>query len=207
MSGKRLILAIDCDDVLVPTAQAIVDDYNKRFGTQLGLEHMYQPATVDSWGTDDNDVAIERVNDFLRSEAHAAMKPDPLAVEAVHVLAKMHDLHLVTGRASFLEEITRRMLETHFSGCFKTVEHTNFIVASGDAAVRRSKGEVCYSLGAHALIDDHLQHGHSVLEAQLGKVIVFGEYPWNRQGELPTRMVRCIDWSSVLTEIERLAHA
>ncbi len=206
MSERRLTLAIDCDDVLVPTAQAIIDDYNERFGTKLGLEHMYQPATLDTWGTDDDDVAIERVNEFLRSDAHAAIIPDPMAVEAVHTLAKLHELHLVTGRASFLEPVTAGMLNTYFPDCFQTVEHTNYIVASGNQMVRRSKGEVCRSLGAHALIDDHLQHGHSVLEAQLERVIVFGDYPWNQQDELPTGMVRCVDWDAALREIERIAY-
>lgn len=40
---RRLVIAIDCDDVLVPTAGAIVSDYNTRFGTQLEPKHMYRP--------------------------------------------------------------------------------------------------------------------------------------------------------------------
>ena len=204
--SRRLTLAIDCDDVLIPTAQAILDDYNERFDTRLDLGHMYKPASFHIWGTDDDDVAIERVNEFLRSEAHAAIQPDPEAVKAVHALAKIHELHLITGRASFLEGVTRRMLETHFPGCFQTVEHTNFIVTSGNLATQRSKGEACRSIGAHVLIDDHLEHGHSVLEAKLERVIVFGEYPWNQCAELPADMVRCRDWEATLEEIDRMTH-
>jgi len=207
MPKRRLVLAIDCDDVLVPTAPAIIRYYNERYGTQLGLEHMYRPATIDTWGTDDDDIAIERVNEFLQSEAHAALMPDAAAVESVRALAKEHELHLVTGRASFLEDLTKKMLADYFPGCFKTIEHTNFVVSSRDVAIRRSKGEVCRSIGAHVLIDDHLQHGHSVLDAQLERVIIFGDYPWNQEKNLAPRMVRCPDWSSVFMETERLAYA
>jgi uncharacterized HAD superfamily protein len=204
--ARRLVLAIDCDDVLIPTAQAIIENYNQRFNTKLTLHHMYKPATLESWGTDSDDVAIERVNDFLRSAAHAAIIPSQTAIEAIHELAKNHELHLVTGRANFLEEVTLNTLDQFFKGCFKSIEHTNFIVTSSSTAVRRTKGEVCRTLGAHVLIDDHLQHAQSVLEAELEKVIVFGDYPWNK-GVLAEGMIRCVDWSSALNEVRKLAYA
>jgi len=49
MTQRRLIIAVDCDDVLVPTARHIIDDYNERFGTQVGFEHFYDmtDATLD----------------------------------------------------------------------------------------------------------------------------------------------------------------
>lgn len=201
---RRLVIAIDCDDVLIPTAEAIINDYNDRFGTSLELKDMYQPATLQTWGTDDNDVAIERVYDFLRSDAHASIMPEPEAIFAIKELAGRHELHLVTGRASFLEELTRGMLEQYFGGCFKSIEHTNFIVSSTNIATRRSKGDVCRAIGASLLIDDHVQHGHSVLDAELERVIVFGDYPWNRGEPLVEGMVRCNEWPAVLKEVERL---
>jgi 5'(3')-deoxyribonucleotidase len=204
---KRLIIAIDCDDVLMPTAEAIINDYNARFATKLELGHMYQPASIESWGTDSDDEAIKRVNDFLRSDAHAQIKPYPEAIEAIRLLSQMHELHLVTGRASFLEQVTARMLDVYFQDCFQSVEHTNYIVTSDDkTSIRRTKGEVCRSIGARVLIDDHVHHGRSVLEAGLEGVIVFGDYPWNRNSELSDRMVRCLDWPSTLKEITRIAY-
>ncbi len=201
---RRLVIAVDCDDVLIPTAEAIINDYNDRFGTALELKDMYKPATLETWGTDDDDVAIERVYDFLRSEAHAAIVPEPEAVRAVKELAVRHELHLVTGRASFLEELTREMLNRYFEGCFTSIEHTNFIVSSTNVSARRSKGDVCKAIGANLLIDDHVQHGHSVLEAELERVIVFGDYPWNQNETLVEGMVRCHDWTGVLKEVEKL---
>lgn len=203
---RRLVIAIDCDDVLVPTAEALVRSYNARHRTNVTLDHMYQPATLDGWGTTDEDVAIERMNEIHRSEAHATIPPYQEAIKAIRQLAKMHELHLVTGRASFLEGVTKRMLDTHFPECFQSIEHTNYIVTTDSQALRRSKGEVCQAIGAQILIDDHIQHGHSVLETNVERVVVFGNYPWNRDAELSDRMVRCLDWSSTLKEVTRIAH-
>jgi 5'(3')-deoxyribonucleotidase len=203
---RRLVIAVDCDDVLVPTSEALVRSYNARHGTNVTLDHMYQPATLDGWGTTDEDVAIERMNEIHRSEAHATILPYQEAIKAIQQLAKVHELHLVTGRASFLESVTQRMLDTHFPECFQSIEHTNYIVTTDSQAFRRSKGEVCQIIGAHILIDDHIQHGHSVLEANVEKVVVFGDYPWNRDAELSDRMVRCLDWSATLKEVARITH-
>jgi 5'(3')-deoxyribonucleotidase len=199
---KRLVIAVDCDDVLVPTSTAIVRDYNRRFGTNVALADMYQPATLATWGTDSDDVAIERVNEFLHSQEHAQIVPDEETVRAVKLLASQHELHLITGRADFLKDVTRQLLDTYFKDCFLSVEHTNYVLPSTSTAIRRSKGQICKSIGATVLIDDHLVHGQDAIDAQLEKVILFGDYPWNRQKELPYGIVRCVDWFAVTKELD-----
>lgn len=198
---KRLVIAIDCDDVLVPTAQSIIDNYNLTYGTRLTLAHMYQPATLAEWGTDSDDEAIERVNDFLRSEDHARIVPLKEAIDAIQMLASSHELHLITGRADFLSELTKRMLDNYFTDCFSSIEHTNYIVSSTSKALRRSKGQVCREVGADILIDDHLDHGRNALEAGVEKILLFGDYPWNQADRLPNGVVRCRDWPSVVREV------
>ncbi|HSW78353.1 MAG TPA: hypothetical protein VLG36_06170 [Candidatus Chromulinivoraceae bacterium] len=207
MRGRRLVIAIDCDDVLMPTSQNIIDDYNERFGTKLTLRDMYQPARLETWGTSSDDQAIERVNEFLRSDKHAAIAPSEQSVRAVHQLADIHELHLVTGRADFLQDVTKRMLERYFKDCFVSVEHTNFIVSSTSTVTRRSKGDVCNSIGAQVLIDDHMGHGEEALRAAgVERVVLFGEYPWSSDRTLLPDMVRCLDWSAVISEIESYAN-
>lgn len=201
---KRLVIAIDCDDVLVEVSPHIVEYYNKTHGAAIGLHHMYGPVVPEAWGTDDKDVAINRIHDYLRTDEHAAIQPSQEAIDAVKDLAERHELHLVTGRADFLEPVTRRMLEAYFPGCFQTIEHTNYLNPSTDAALRRTKGEVCRTIGADILIDDHIKHGESALQ-DVEEVILFGDYPWNQCEALPERMVRCVDWGTTIEEIEASA--
>lgn len=205
MPTRRLVIAIDCDDVLVHTLQATVSDYNKRFGTNLQLSDMYQPARLATWGTDDDDEAMARVTDYIKSDDFAQIKPYDEAIRSVKFLAEQHELHLVTGRSDFLESVTTNMLDNYFPGCFQSVEHTNYIVMSTSTAKTRTKGEVCAQIGADILIDDHITHGKSVIAAGVKRVIVFGDYPWNQHDALPRGMVRCVNWGETLAEIEQVA--
>lgn len=199
---RKLIIAIDCDDVLVPTLEATVVAYNKTYGTTLELKDFYGAATLETWGTDSEEEAVRRVTEYLSGEEFSSVKPFPDAIEAVAKLATHHELHLVTGRSDDLEHVTRATLETYFPGCFTTIEHTNYF----HGHKKRSKGEVCAALGADVLIDDHVDHGQSVLDHGVKEVIVFGSYPWNLDKQLSDRMTRCLNWTEVMTEIERISH-
>lgn len=200
---KRLIIAIDCDDVLVPTARHIIEDYNERFGTSVTFEHFYDTTdlTLDTWGVKTREEAIERVAEFLHSDKHSRIAPDADTIRAVKALADRHELHLVSGRVDALKPVTEQMLQVYFPGCFQTIEHTNFIAPKSSKLARRSKGDICKIIGADILIDDHPHHVKSVLEANVDKAILFGEYAWNRSAAMSSGMVRCKDWPSALEEV------
>jgi hypothetical protein len=198
------VIAFDCDDVLIPTAELTVKNYNDRFDTNLQLRHFYSHDDLTPWGGVTYDEAIGRVFDFLRSEEYALIAPHADAVETIRGLAKDHELHVVTGRPSFLKHVTKSALDTHFPGCFKSIEHTNYITLSTDTEVKRTKGEVCRVLGADILVDDHIAHADDVLSAGL-KAIVFGNYPWSQRARLPRGIVRCKDWEGVKEEIAQHA--
>lgn len=203
MSKERLTWAIDCDDVVVPSANAIIDRYNEVYGTQLSVDAMYDSGNT--WGASSHGEAAQRVGELLRRGALADLVPNPETVEALTYLASHDELHMVTGRQTYLEEVTHRMLDMHLAGVLQTVEHTNYYAdEEGSGLVMRTKGEVCAALGADVLVDDHIVHGQSVLEYGLKEVIVFGNYPWNCTQKLGAGMVRCISWREVLCERERI---
>lgn len=198
---RRLVLAFDCDDVLVRTSNIIVEKYNRLYGTSVELDAFYRKG--DTWQAESNDEAIRRVDAILRGGTIDEIIPDMEAVSALNHLSTAHELHLVTGRQDYMEPATLRLLDTYFPGCFTSVEHTNYITVADSGYRRRSKGEVCSQIGADVLID-----GESVLAAGVGEVIVFGDYPWNNSFELPTGMSRCLSWfgdGGVVKEIERIA--
>lgn len=86
--ARRLVIAFDCDDVLIPTAEPTVKNYNDRFGTNLKLQHFYGHDDLTPWGGVAYDEAIGRVFDFLRSEEYAPIAPYVDAIEAIRSLAK-----------------------------------------------------------------------------------------------------------------------
>lgn len=203
---KRLVLAFDCDDVLVQTSGVIVEKYNELYGTSVALDAYYRKG--DTWQSNSHDEALLRLDGILRDGVIDEIAPDIEVVRAIEQLATIHELHLVTGRQEYMEPATIRLLDAYFPGCFTSVEHTNYVVVANSTYRRRSKGEVCKQIGANVLIDDHIVHCDSVLAAGVSEVIVFGDYPWNNSFELPTGMRRCLRWfgdGGVVKEIERIA--
>lgn len=205
---KQLVIAIDCDDVLTDTLPQVVEDYNKMYGTRLGLDHMYRDVSevAEAFGVSSGQEAIQRLHVIYRKKGYyEALKPIDGAIEAVKELAKKHELHVVTGRQSFLESATRYTLDTYFPNMFQSVEHTNYYKDDTEKdAIHRSKAEVCRQIGADILIDDHITHCVDVLEAGVERVVLFGNYPWNTQDVLVAGMTRCANWKEVLGEVKRI---
>jgi len=208
---KRLVIAIDCDDVLTDTLPQVTKDFNQTYGTRVGLEHMYldhnEIAAV--FGVKTGQEAIQRFHAIYRRKGYyEALKPIKGAEDAIRQLAQNHELHVVTGRQSFLEDATLYTLDTYFPGMFKSVEHTNYYKDDNETtAIQRSKAEVCLQIGADILIDDHVVHGEDVLKAGVREVILFGDYPWNKRDKLVPGMVHCKNWQETLKQVRVISGA
>lgn len=206
---SRLVIAIDCDDVLVDTLPKIVEDYNAMYGTKLGLEHMYvdHDEIVDVFGVKTGQEAVQRLHKIYQQKGYyESLKPIDGAIGAIAKLAERHELHVVTGRQSFLAPATQYTLDTYFPGMFTSVEHTNYYKDENfKDAITRSKGEVCSQLKADILIDDHVAHGKDVLNHGVREVLLFGDYPWNQSDEIPG-VTRCNTWADVLLQVDTISH-
>ncbi len=208
---KRLVIAVDCDDVLTDTLPQVVKDFNETYGTQVELKHMYvdHSQVAEVFGASTGQEAIQRFHAIYRRPGYyEALQPIEGAVDAIKELAQYHELHVVTGRQSFLETATQYTLDKYFPGMFKSVEHTNYYKDDNDTkAIHRSKAEVCLQIGADILIDDHVVHGEDVLEAGVKEVILFGDYPWNKRDKLVPGMVHCKNWQEALSQVRKISEA
>lgn len=194
---RRLVIAIDCDDVLIPSTEYIVAAYNKLFGTSVTVARAHESGN-DQWGTTDSALVMKRLSEIQLSEGYATQEPLDEAIIAVRALAADHELHLVTARDKQVEAVTLAMLDQYLHGCFSSVEHVG---------KDRSKGEVCRELRADVLIDDNTKHLVSALEQglQVGGAIRFGDYQWNETVELPAGAVHCTTWADIQREVENIA--
>jgi 5'(3')-deoxyribonucleotidase len=192
---KKLIIAIDCDDVLVPTASLILDHYNRTYSTSIALKDFYSK-DLSVWGVSDVATAIERVEAYTKTEEYQHTKPFEDSIEPIRELSNYHELHLVTGRADFLTVATTNMLTEHFPDLFTSLEFTNFF---GQKA--RSKADVCTQLNVDYLIEDHLHHAKVVAGCGTN-VLLFGDYPWNQTDEvLPPNIQRVRDWHEIVSAL------
>ena len=196
---KRLSLAIDCDDVLTPTAEWVIETYNSVYGAAVTLKDFYS-TDPKIWKASTHEEAAARVGALLKLPEYARLRPFDDATRVIPKLAEVHALHLVTGRAVYLEPITLTMLDTYFPLCFQSINHTGYFEGE-----KKGKGEICAELGIDVLVDDHMVHLNDVREIGLKEVILFGNYPWNQIGLLPFGVERCVTWGDVEREVERIA--
>ena len=200
---RRLVIAIDCDDVLLPSSEAIVSFYNREYGTNVHLDNFYE-RDPEQWGVQSLDEVYERIRLYFQSDAFPQeVKPFDDAIEAVKRLSAKHELHLVTGRGPAVEAVTHAMVDAYFNGQFMSVEHTGAYLRGDGTMGRRTKGEVCAAISADILIDDNLDHARSVLESGIKTVLLYGTYAWTKKEDL-ARAVRCETWSDILMQIGRL---
>ncbi len=187
---NKLVIAIDCDDVIVPTASLILAYYNKKYGTAIALKDFYSN-DLSVWDTPDDATAINRVEEYLMSEEYQNAEPFSEAIKVIQALSRWHELHIITGRPDFLTGATTRMLAQYFPDIFKTVQFTNFFGQKS-----RSKAEVCQQLSIDFLIDDHLHHAKAVADCGV-QVLLFGDYPWNESLDLPKGIQRVKSWQAI----------
>lgn len=197
---RKLVIAFDCDDVLVPTSYKLLEAYNIEHGTQVDLRYLYEEHV--SWGVSKSE-AVERVLDLHRRRVVAGAVPMSEVIDEVNRLANAgHELHVITGRHEFQFEDTMLQLNTYFPGVFKTVEFTSYF---GHSA--RGKGDVCRQLGVDIFIDDHIYHCNRVAQAGVA-TILYGNYPWNSAcSSLADGIRRAQTMREVRKEVERVVRA
>lgn len=200
---RRLVIAIDCDDVLMPSSEAIVAHYNQEYGTNVHVDDFYE-RNPGQWGVQSLEEVYDRIRMYFHSpQFKAEVKPYAEAVDAVKRLARRHELHLVTGRGSNVEAVTQAMVDEHFTSLFVSMEHTGSYKQPDGTFIRRTKGEVCKAINADILIDDNLDHARSVIEHGIDTVLLFGTNAWTDKEKL-AGAIRCQGWSDVLSEIGTL---
>lgn len=190
---SKEVVAVDLDDVVVETAQNVIDHYNRTYGTDVTMESYYDPDYPRVWSTPDTETAVRRVNSYMETEEYHSLLPIEEAVSTLRGLDEKYELHIVTGRPDFVEEAILRWIKQHFPDLYETVVFTNFFDTGGK---KRHKGDICLELGASYLIDDHLEHAFSAAKNGI-QVLLFGSYPWNRADHLPENVRRVADWQEV----------
>lgn len=193
---KRLVIAVDCDDVLVRSTPFFIKAYNRTYGTNVVVEKPEHYSNSLHWGVD-RDIFDARLGELMRTDEYKTLRPSEDEVSVLTKLSKHHELHVVTARPPTERQHTQEMLDKYLPGVFTSLELVGF---------HGSKGEVAKRIHADVMIDDSLNHLESAIEQglPLGGALLFGDYAWSAK-DIPKGMVRCFSWKEVEREIERLA--
>lgn len=192
---RKLVIAIDLDDVVHDTVGDIVSYYNKTHGTILEIADYYSFDRLEAWGSTDPEVVARQINAYLHTADYMQSGPHPETAEILKRLHEKYSLVIVTGRPDFVVEPTKKWLQVHLSGVFTDVIHTSFYKQfNGGKSLR--KIDVCKDIQAKILIDDHAGH---IAEVAAGGIdgILFGDYPWSHIEKLPNNVTRAASWHEI----------
>lgn len=207
--GQKLVITVDFDDVIVPTAVEMIDIYNSMFDQNVDVAHFYSEPGLETWGEDDISVIQERIEQIIPIIDARAFTPTKDAIWGLRELGKAgHEIHILTSRDQLRSKITTQVLRTYYSGYIDSLTFTNqFVSENRFSGEKISKGLVSHALGADLHIDDHIKHGHDVLDMGVPLAFVFGHQPWNADFKARPGLEQHIGWRPIVGRVNQLAAA
>ncbi len=176
------VVAVDIDEVLAPWMEHYLKHHNLHRPNKLEWQDM----------TRENFIDVDLVDHFYEVTQHLhKVEPLPEAKELLERLAEKYELVIVTSRREIFTEVTRNWIAKHFPEIFKDILIGN---------LETPKSVLCKKAGAKVLIDDNLDFALECVERGI-RVLLFGDYPWNKLPELPEGITRVKNWGEVLSEL------
>jgi 5'(3')-deoxyribonucleotidase len=189
------VIAVDIDDVLSHTAQAIIDYGNERWGHANTLDD-FSEHLAEMWQVDAEE-SHQRWEEFMTSGVIEVYDVVPKAKDALEKLTQNYRLVAVTARRDSLLGITEEWLNSNYPGLMSDLIGAQIYGAGKIDAHVLTKAEVLQRISANYLIDDQPKHCIGAAEVGIPSVL-YGGYPWNKQAEIPDLVTRCDTWHDVL---------
>lgn len=191
---KKQVIAVDIDDVLSTHANDFIKFSNERWGTNLSVDD-YDENWEMMWGVTHAEL-IERSDVFHASGLVGAYGHRAEAIETLRKLKRTYKLVVVTSRRRVIMEETARWVNSYFKNIFDEIHYAGMWDDHAVDAHKLTKAEICQQIGADYLIDDQLKHCIAAAGAGI-KALLFGEYSWNKNNNLPDGVVRVQTWQEV----------
>jgi len=185
-------IAVDIDEVLVPFLPELTKFHQKRVKRKVKTPVRYPYHYAPLFKISEKE-STRLVADFYNSEEHSNLKPLTGSKEILDILAKDYMIVAVTGRQSYAQDQTEKLLSANFGSTISDIVYCNHFTSS-----QKSKAEVCWKLGADLLIDDSMQSCAECLHRDIGALNFIGNptYPWCEKSSISV-----IDWFDVFKSI------
>jgi 5'(3')-deoxyribonucleotidase len=197
MSGEKPILATDIDDVLSASAEGFIRFSNLRWGTALTVED-YTEDWAAMWGINSDEVT-RRATEIYAKDVFSKYAYIAESLPVLTRLQEAFDIIAITSRRRESLQSTNTWLEKYQPGILRSVHFAGIYDKESKTAaeqVAMTKADVLRELRPEILIDDQIKHCLGALAVGVTPIL-FGDYPWNRVGDLPSEIIRCRSWGEV----------
>jgi uncharacterized HAD superfamily protein len=193
--STRQIIAVDIDDVIAAHAPAFVEYSNKKYGTHLTLDD-YQDHWGKVWKVDYSETE-NRAVEYHKSGFIATYGVEDGALDVLKKLKSKFRLIILSTRRQSINQLTYNWIDKYYPGIFDDIIFAGFFDNPTENSINMTKAELAKQIRADYLIDDQLKHCKAAADIDI-KVLLFGDYPWNQDEELPSNIKRVKNWQEVL---------
>jgi len=191
-------IGVDIDEVLAELTEAFLEYHNRTYGTSFKKKDMFSYSYHEVIGGTEEETR-QKLLAFFNTDFFRNIKTVEGAKEAIALLAKKHQLSIITARPHFIRQQTEHLIESHFPKYFSSIILTNQWHGIG---AKRSKSEVCKERKVSIMIDDSLHHAKDCAAQGIYVLLMDIDYPWNQATELPENIKRVHSWEEIVTEID-----
>ena len=190
-------IAIDCDDVLAETIDALLEYYNyningKSITRNDVIAHEFDNIKAYNYSFEER--YKKDLDFFLNHDALYKIKPVIGSKEKLLKFKEMwHRLYMVTGRPDELKQHTYDWVEMHYPNLFEDIYFLNLDKVDGIP-----KSEICLKLDVEFLVDDDIRFARDVAEKWI-KVYLLDK-PWNREynESIDKWIVKIKNWNEIV---------
>lgn len=193
--ASKPIIAIDVDEVLASNAAGFVEFSNNQWGTNLTVDD-YHEHWGELWQANEEETE-KRAIQYHTSGSIERLQAIAEAKEALIQLSKSYKLIVLTSRRSIVEKVTREWLEANYPGIFDEIHFAGIWDKVAKDRMSMTKADRLKQLKADYFIDDQPRHCFAAAEAGI-KVLLFGDYKWNHDLDLPRGVTWTKSWQEVL---------
>lgn len=194
MATEQLpVLAVDFDDIIAGFNIAYPRWHDQHYGTNVSQHPITSFNMLETYGVTPDQLS-ERTRQFVH-HFHDEIPIHEGVQEYIPRLAEEYRLHIVTSRCESLRGVTSEWLESYdLIQHFSALHFTNgFNSLYPDR--KRSKAEVCQTIGAFGLVEDAIEN--AIIVADAGIHVLLLERDWNRNAPAHDLIRPCRNWSDV----------
>lgn len=198
--SSRPVIAVDIDDVLALSVDKFIEWSNDRFQTEIKFDEYIEDWSL-LWDISQAETTV-RVNQMYKEGIPAQYSHVGEAVEVLNKLKSDYELIVATARRSAEHMITRNWIKKHYPAVFKDVHFAGIWDEITEHSPKKTKARLCKELGVDYLIDDQVKHCVGANGVGV-KALLYGDYPWNRDADLPKGVERVFSWKEIEDYFER----
>ncbi|KAI9274832.1 hypothetical protein BDA99DRAFT_601920 [Phascolomyces articulosus] len=193
---ERKTVAVDLDQTLAHTLEAMVHWHNQVYDTQLTVADFDTYEFHKVWGGSIQE-SHAKVREFYESSHFEQIQPiHDFALEALKMLKKRKfTLVIITSRQQFIAEETKKFVDKHYPGIFESIYFCNLELSDTEQLeyVSKPKSAICQEIGVDVLIDDNLEHAMECANTLDIEVLLYdrkGQYRWNHLSNQTTTNIK-----------------